>query len=122
MDIAIEQAKLAKGFGVGAAIFDQKGNFIAKAFNQHIEGQYADPYAHIEHAERLAIYNNNIPDGCIIYTTLSPCIDCARALVICKFQKCITPKKQPRVTKRWYDSIQIGKEILQKNGIEIEYV
>ena len=84
MEIAIKEAKkafLKNEIPVGAVITDEKGNLIAKAFNQ-VETK-KDPTAHAEiqaiKKATLKIKNKYLKN-CNIYVTLEPCSMCASAI------------------------------------------
>ena len=79
---------------VGCIIISPEKGVICEACNTYPEGVLRNiqdrseallKYAWIEHAERNAIYlaarRGISTEGCAIFVELSPCIDCARAII-----------------------------------------
>ena len=81
MRLAYEQAKKSfdeGGVPVGAAL-THKGSLLAVGHNRRVQG--GDPIAHGEmDCLRKAGRRRNYKD-CVLYTTLSPCMMCAGAIV-----------------------------------------
>ena len=75
----------------GCVIVDYRHRIISTGYNGPVRGiddskvplepeQYKK-YAYMEHAERNAIFSaNKSVDGCTVYVTGWPCLDCARAM------------------------------------------
>lgn len=79
---------------VGCLIISPEKGVLCEACNTYPEGVRRDirdrseapsKYAWIEHAERNAIYlaarRGISTEGCAMFVELSPCIDCARAII-----------------------------------------
>ena len=93
MAMAIQVASWSKdpNTKVGAVIVDQKGRIVATGYNgfptgvQDTEERYNDrdkKYAFVVHAELNAILNaTQSLKNCILYVTLSPCRECAKAII-----------------------------------------
>jgi dCMP deaminase len=102
MNLAIHVAKWSKypGRHVGAVIVNHRKRVVSMVYNGLPNGvddtktERYNPdvkYKWAEHAERNAIYNAVAPiRNCHIYTTLFPCMDCARALVQCDISQVIS--------------------------------
>ena len=92
MRVAIDQAQIARENGavpVGAVIV-QKGQLIAKAYNQR--EQLNDPTAHAEIialTQAAEAVGNWRLEGCTIYVTLEPCAMCAGALVLSRLKRLV---------------------------------
>lgn len=77
---------------------------------------------YFEHAERNSIFSaakNGIKtEGCIMYITLFPCADCARAIIQSGIKKvvCNAPENW---SGSWKDSFNAAKEMLSEAKIEL---
>lgn len=83
--------------------------------------------AHIEHAERVAIYSAVRKGIALIGPTLycpwAPCSDCAKAIVLMGVRRLVAHKDRLDMTPaRWRKSVEIGCSILQLAGVELEMV
>ena len=100
MSIAIEQAKLAMSVDevpVGACIFDEDNNLLAKSFNTNITDN--DPTAHAEiNCLRLAakLKQNYRINNCVIYVTLEPCAMCVGAITHARIAKIVYGANDPK--------------------------
>jgi len=82
-------------------------------------------YMWVEHAERNAIYKagkNGVQlEGCKIYVTYFPCVDCARAIIQSGIKEVCSPK--PNFTHhRWGESWKISQQMFKECGVKIKYI
>ncbi len=86
-------------------------------FENCCEDETGHTYPFVLHAEANAITKiartNNSSEGATLYVTSSPCIECAKLII----QAGIS-----RVVFSEYYSLQDGIELLQKAGIEVDFV
>ena len=93
MRIALDEAEKAARLGevpVGACVVNADGELLASAGNMTISD--ADPTAHAEIlAIRLAAKKtgNYRLTGCVVYTTIEPCVMCAGSLVNARIAKLV---------------------------------
>jgi dCMP deaminase len=93
---------------VGVCIVGPDGEIRSKGYNGPCRGEndadpalYAQPLRRLafEHAERNAIYNlariGVAGKGCVMYSTLHPCIDCGRGVVQCGIREIVLPADYP---------------------------
>ena len=110
MDIAYRQAEKsysAGGVPVGAALV-KDGELIAVGHNQRV--QNGDPIAHgemdcIRQAGRMLSYR-----GCVLYTTLAPCMMCTGTIIQFKI---------PHVVIGENDNFAGNIELLESNGVSV---
>ena len=93
IDLAMHVAQWSKdpSTKVGAVIVDERYKVISLGYNgfprwvDDLEERYNDrptKYQFVVHAELNAILNATVPlDGMTLYTTLSPCHECAKAII-----------------------------------------
>ncbi len=85
MQLALAQAKkagLIDEVPVGAVLVDNKGRILAEEHNRTISR--CDPSAHAEILAlraAAALIKNYRLTGCVVYTTVEPCVMCMGALV-----------------------------------------
>lgn len=81
-------------------------------------------YDFFEHAERNAVYNACLTGtslrGCTIFCTLTPCTDCARAIIQAGIKEVITYEYQindndPKNT--WRDKLNYSAEMFKEAGV-----
>ena len=83
-----------------------------------------DKYSFYEHAERNAIYNAAFLgvslNGCVLYVTLAPCLDCARAIIQSGIKKVVWDHKKTSkyVSTRRLD-LSKTKDILKEAEIDV---
>lgn len=97
-------------------------NGFPQGINDNVSARHDRPtkYMWTEHAERNAIYNagNNgvqLKDS-ILYCTMFPCADCARAIIQSGITEIYSPKPKE---KRWSDSHMISNEMLIEANVKI---
>ena len=100
-------------------------NGFPRGCNDDISQRHERPtkYLWSEHAERNAIYNAarvgvSVKD-CVLYTTLFPCTDCARAIIQCGINKIIYKRSDD---PRWEENFRVSKEILDDVGVLYKHV
>lgn len=129
---------------VGAVIVNSSNVVLAMGYNGWCRGvkpwDENDPrhqrplkYLYTEHAERNAIYNSSNQgtslNGCTIYVSIMPCMDCARAIVQVGIKKVIVHKNgQEEYNKaydydkhRWTTDCQHAEILFQEAGVEFEW-
>ena len=81
-----------------------------------------EKYFWFEHAERNAIYNaaraGTSIEGCVLYSTLFPCADCARAIVqsgIITLNTFASPENDPTYAR----SFKVATELMSEGGVEV---
>ena len=81
-------------------------------------------YDFFEHAERNAVYNACLTGtslrGCTIYCTLTPCTDCARAIIQAGIKTVVTYEfklddNDPKNT--WRDKLNYSAEMFKEAGV-----
>lgn len=89
---------------VGAVIVDVYNHIIATGYNGFLPGvseseelwQRPHKYVRVIHAETNAIAHaakkGHATDGCIIYVTAMPCINCMKLIAACGIAKVVTDK------------------------------
>jgi len=117
---------------VGCVVVNKKQQIVTTGYNglsrgiKHLNKRLARPekYKWIEHAERNAIYQAaNIGvslKNTILYTTLFPCTDCARAIVQSGISCVVSYHyKLDNRYSTWGDSWNTSKEILTEAGVTL---
>jgi len=116
---------------VGAVIISDEKRVVSMGYNgfpsginDTIEERHTRPakYKWTEHAERNAIYNAGkygaILKDTIMYVTLFPCTDCARAIIQAGVKKLITTEPNFYDSK-YGEDFRVSKEMLNEAGVEI---
>ena len=83
--------------------------------------------AHIEHAERTAIFDaarqGNQIEGGILVCPWAACSDCARAIVLSGIALVVVHKQRMNMTPdRWKQSVEVGMNIIRSGGVRIESI
>ena len=87
-----------------------------------------EKYLWIEHAERNAIYNaaraGTPLQGCTIYVEVTPCMDCARAIVQAGIARVIVDadRMQRYSSKRYDEEFKKVKVLFKEAGIKMEVI
>ena len=114
--------------GVGALIVSPNRQIVATGFNGLPRGfedtpdrlQRPDKYDFVVHAELNALIqcarNGVSPIGCTIYSSFSPCVNCAIAIVQAGIESVITYELEDS-DARWMDSIEKSVEVFRESGI-----
>ncbi len=115
--------------GVGALIVSPSRQIMATGFNGLPRGfedtpdrlQRPNKYDFVVHAELNALIqcarNGVSPIGATIYSSFSPCVNCAIAIVQAGIARVITYDLEA-TDERWLDSIQKSVEVFAESGIE----
>ncbi|MBO7556081.1 MAG: dCMP deaminase family protein [Alphaproteobacteria bacterium] len=82
-------------------------------------------YDFFEHAERNAIYNACLTGvslkGCVMYTTLPPCTDCARAIIQSGIKTVVTKEMTIDANSPsggWRDKLIYSSQMFKEAGVE----
>ena len=122
MDMAVRVATESKcqRMQVGCIVVTASG-MIAPGFNGHASGgpneweDTGEPNPEVVHAELNALgkmlEQGVSASGCTVYTTLSPCLECAKLLVRAKVAR-VVYKREYRCSD--------GLDYLEKYGVEVE--
>lgn len=116
----------------GAVIVNTDNIVLSQGYNgfpigcdDSIKCRYEQPYKYLytEHAERNAIYfaartGVSLKDG-IMYTTMFPCADCARAMIQSGIVKLISPAPDVEHEK-WGPHFKAALIMLEEAKVEIE--
>lgn len=81
-------------------------------------------YEFYEHAERNCVYNACLTGtslkGCVIYITLFPCTDCARAIIQTGIKTVVTYTINEETTAPiWHDKFKYTTEMFEEAGVEL---
>lgn len=114
----------------GAIVVGWDGERLGESCNCFTPGVQVTPelladrdwkIAHIEHAERAAIYDAGDCNGATMYCPWAPCCDCARAIALSGIGKLVVHGKRLNETPaRWLVSVEQGMGIVRAAGVEIE--
>ena len=117
----------------GAVVVGPNKEIRATGYNGLVRGVRDDipermerptKYDFFEHAERNAIYNACLTgtslNGCTIYCTLTPCTDCARAIIQAGIKTVVTYEfamnnNDPKNT--WRDKLNFSAEMFKEAGV-----
>ncbi len=114
--------------GVGALIVTPNRQIVATGFNGLPRGfedtpdrlQRPHKYDFVVHAELNALIqcarNGVSPIGCTIYSSFSPCVNCAISLVQAGITSVVTYELEES-DARWVDSIEKSVEVFAESGI-----
>lgn len=88
--------------------------------------QRPEKYFWSEHAERRAIYEAarvGVPlEGASIYVTWFPCMDCARAIVECRFAAVFCGEIPDLADPKWGNDFQRVESLLSEAGVPLQFV
>jgi len=117
---------------VGAILVSTNNRVISMGYNgfpidcdDNVDCRHQRPakYLWTEHAERNAIYTaagyGIKVRGLIMFTTMYPCADCARAIIQSGVQTIYTPK--PAIA-RWDESHKVATSMFKEAGICVIYI
>lgn len=78
-----------------------------------------------EHAERNTIYNAariGVPlDGSVAYTTLCPCMDCARGLIQSGVVRVVSPRPDLEKFAEWAESFKRTETLFDECNVKLDY-
>ena len=115
--------------GVGAVIVSQTRQILATGFNGLPRGLADTPdrlerpvkYDFVVHAELNAIIqcarNGISPIDCTLYSSFSPCVNCAVAIAQAGI-KCVVTYDLDENDERWVESIEKSLTVFEELGIE----
>ena len=115
--------------GVGALIVTPNRQIVATGFNGLPRGfedtddrlQRPNKYDFVVHAELNALIqcarNGVSPIGCTMYSSFSPCVNCAIAIVQAGIGAVVTHELE-HSDDRWLESIEKSVEVFGESGIE----
>lgn len=119
---------------VGAVIVDDKRRVLAHGYNGFPRGVEDSPeryedreqkYPRAVHAEMNAILNTGTPwqlEGAVLYSTMTPCCECAKAIIQVGIKRVMIPIQRAAVTeagKRWEKSFDVTYSMFKEAGVEI---
>lgn len=114
--------------GVGALIVTSTHQIVATGFNGLPRGfedtddrlQRPNKYDFVVHAELNALIqcarNGVTPIGCTLYSSFSPCVNCAIAIVQAGIERVVTYEVEDS-DDRWRDSIEKSVEVFRESGV-----
>ncbi len=130
MDVAIKVSEWSKDDRkVGSVIVRSKKilstgfNGVPRKLNDNLS-RYEKPmkYLYVEHAERNAIYNQHCDiSSSTIYSTLFPCVDCARAIIQSDIIQVVSFKPDFNHHK-WGDQFKLALNMFMEAGIDVVYI
>lgn len=102
-------------------------NGFPRGVDDEVESRYTRPvkYFFTEHSERNALYNaartGLSVEGCIMYTTLFPCVDCARGIIQSGISLVVAP--QPDLNDSKYgEEFGISITMLAEAGVQTRLI
>lgn len=119
---------------IGAVIVGEANVVVATGYNglpRGIESEVArrhnreseEKYFWFEHAERNAIYNaarlGIKLSGCRMYVSLSPCADCARAVIQSGIAEVIILKNGEALSDSYSSSISVAEEMFNEARVKV---
>ena len=124
-----------RGTKVGAVIIGEGNRVVSMGYNGFCRGiddtkeeRHLKPakYWYTEHSERNSLYNacyNGVSTkGCIMYTSLFPCIDCARGIINSGIVEIIVKDKPDFNHGRYGEDFKISLEMLNEADVKIRYI
>ncbi len=85
----------------------------------------SEKYFWAEHAERRAIYEaarfGAALEGATIYVSWFPCMDCARAVVECRFSAIVCGKEPDLSDPQWGEDFKRVGTLLAEAGVRVRY-
>lgn len=113
---------------LGSVIVDDKKRVISMGYNGFPRGvldlndRYSDrptKYLFVAHAERNALDNAPMMvEGCTLYVTLEPCVECAKSIIQRGIKRVITYRPIREDTFNW----SISRQMFKESGVELIYV
>lgn len=117
---------------VGAVLVDGDNRVVGMGFNgfprgvSDDEGLYANrdvKYPRTIHAEVNAVLNANGPvEGCEVYVTAPPCMNCAAVLIQSGVRRIVWMKPSADLSSRWGEQFDTMRAFLDEAGVEYEEV
>ena len=140
MGLAYARAQFSKDTStkVGAIIVGPAGEDRASGYNGAPRGCSADApgdprgterpekYFWFSHAELNAITNAarvGVPlEGCTIFVTHPPCMDCARAIVQAGIKRVVTVRPSAGFVERWEEHMSRSQRLFDECGVAYEEI
>lgn len=103
-------------------------NSFPRGINDNVESRHQRPakYLWTEHSERNAIYNaarmGTALKGCRLYTTLMPCMDCARAIVQAGIIEVVTNTVTELGNAAWMDQFSCTECLFGEANIKLRFL
>jgi len=119
--------------GVGAIIVSPDKQIVATGFNGLPRGfedtddrlQRPNKYDFVVHAELNALIqcarNGVSPIGCSIYSSFSPCVNCAISIVQAGIRSVVTYEIEES-DERWLESIEKSVRVFRESGVEYKRI
>jgi len=112
--------------GMPRGIHEEPPSF-AHPNRDEIKQRYERPikYKYFEHAERNAMYNaariGVALEGCTLYVTGIPCVDCARGIIQVGIKRVVIhDTTDDGFKERWKDDISFTLALFEEAGIELD--
>lgn len=134
MRLAIEVGSWSKdpASKVGAVLVDRRKRVTGLGFNgfprnvpdhpELLEDRDAKLMRTV-HAEVNAILNATADvDGCALFATLHPCLDCAKFIVQCGIGKVYHLEALPGRHSRWMENFESARTVFREGGVLLEEV
>lgn len=119
---------------VGAVIVDDRQVVVSLGWNgfprgihDHIDARHERPakYLWTEHAERNAFYNaaanGAATQGCILYSVLYPCADCARAIIQGGIKRVVYARQPEEHEPNLGASFDVARKMLAEAGVDTSF-
>lgn len=113
---------------VGCVIADDKHRIVSMGYNgfprgvEDLEERYENrpvKQLFVAHAERNAIDNARTSvEGCILYTPLEPCSECAKTIIQKGIKKVITYKRNDIPHFHW----DVTRQMFKESGVTVFYL
>jgi dCMP deaminase len=113
---------------LGSVIVDDKKRVVSVGYNgfprgvEDLEERYNDrptKYLFVAHAERNALDNAPMMvDGCTLYVTLEPCVECAKSIIQKGIKRVVTYPTTRQDVFNW----NIARQMFEESGVELIYV
>jgi dCMP deaminase len=113
---------------LGSVIVDSKKRVVSVGYNgfprgvEDLEERYNDrptKYLFVAHAERNALDNAPMMvDGCTLYVTLEPCVECAKSIIQKGIKRVVTYPTTREDMFNW----NIARQMFEESGVELIYV
>lgn len=130
MDLADHVASWSKDprTKVGSVIVDHKKRVVSMGYNgfprgvcDHEDRYHDRPTKHllVSHAERNALDNAPLSvEGCTLYCTLEPCVDCAKGIIQKGIARVVTKAHDREDTFHWKEA----RMMFEEAGVSIEWL
>lgn len=105
-------------------------NGFPRGINDDVPGRHQRPekYLWVEHAERNAIYNAALIGislkGCKLYTTGTPCAECARAIINTGIKEIIIDSKwnwDRKKQVKWSETVKRSIKMFEEAGVKLRF-